>query len=68
MEKPTLYQARIQTDQEDMYELAGRVYQAFAVSNKILYEMSIKKGNLEEVFLELSELSEEALETEVAAE
>ena len=68
VEKPTLYQARIQTDQEDMYDLAGRVYQAFAASNKILYEMSIKKGNLEEVFLELSELSEEALETEVAAE
>ena len=47
--------AHIQTDCEDIYELSGAVFRAFAASEHIIYEMTLKKGNLEDMFIELSE-------------
>ena len=47
--------AHIQSDCEDIYELSGAVFRAFAASEHIIYEMTLKKGNLEDMFIELSE-------------
>lgn len=47
--------AHIKSDHKDIYEVSSEVFRAFAVSEKILYEMSLKKGNLEDIFIELSE-------------
>lgn len=47
--------ARIKTDQEDIYALSRNVFLAFAGSERVILEMSLKKGNLEDIFIELSE-------------
>ena len=47
--------ACVKTDIEDIYALARAVFLAFAGSEWVLLEMSVKKGSLEDVFLELSE-------------
>ncbi len=57
--------ARIKTDLDDVYQLSGAVFTAFAHSGAVLLEMSVKRANLEEVFLELTETNaaETSLET-----
>lgn len=45
----------IKTDQNDIYELSGSVFQCFAQKHLVIYEMSLKKGSLEDIFIELSE-------------
>lgn len=45
----------IKTDEEEIYQLSAEVFRAFAQSGWVLYEMTLKKGNLEDIFLELSE-------------
>ena len=55
--------AQIKTDCDDVYDLSRAVFSAFAKSGAILLEMSAKKANLEEIFIELTEIS--AAETEV---
>lgn len=45
----------IKTDAADMEALSGQLFQAFAGNNWIIYEQNVKKGNLEDVFLELTE-------------
>lgn len=47
--------AHIKSDHADIYDLSSAVFRAFAASDKIIYEMSLKKGNLEDIFIELSE-------------
>lgn len=47
--------ARIKTDCEDVYQLSRAVFFAFAASGTALLEMFVKKANLEEVFIELTE-------------
>lgn len=47
--------AHIKTNCSDIYDLSRAVYLAFARSSKAILEMSLKKGTLEDVFLELSE-------------
>lgn len=47
--------ATVKTDSHDIYPLSAAIFRAFAKSPFVLYEMSLKKGNLEDVFLELSE-------------
>jgi len=47
--------ARLKTDCEDIYTLSRAVFSAFAETGTALLEMSVKKANLEEVFLELAE-------------
>ena len=47
--------AHIKSDHKAIYDLSAAVFTAFAKSNKIIYEMTLKKGNLEDIFIELSE-------------
>ena len=46
---------QLRTDQEDIYGLSRSIFFAFAARNRALLEMSLKKANLEEIFLELTE-------------
>ncbi len=50
--------AHIKSAHEDIYELSSAVFRAFAASKKVIYEMTLKKGNLEDIFIELSETAE----------
>lgn len=50
--------AHIQSDCEDAYALSAAVFHAFAASGRILYEMTLKKGDLEDVFIELTEAAD----------
>lgn len=52
---PSLNTVHIQSDLEDIYALSGAVFHAFAPSGRMLYEMTLKKGSLEDIFIELSE-------------
>lgn len=54
----------IKTGSSDMNTVARSVSQSFASNNLVIYEMSQKKGSLEDMFLELSE----GKETEVDAQ
>ncbi len=47
--------AHIKSDHDDIYNLSASVFRAFAASDKIIYEMSLKRGTLEDIFIELSE-------------
>lgn len=47
--------ASIQTDSGDIYALSREIFLSFAGSRRAILEMSLKKGTLEDVFLELSE-------------
>lgn len=49
--------ARISTDRSDIHELSGAIYKAFTTSDKMILEMALKKGTLEDVFIELTESS-----------
>ena len=50
--------ARIKTDCEDVYQLSRAVFSAFAASGAALLELSVKKANLEEVFIGLTEAAD----------
>ena len=43
----------IRSDLPELYELSRRICQEFAGQNLAIYEMSLKKGSLEDIFLEL---------------
>jgi len=47
--------AQLKTDCDDIYTLSRAVFSAFAENRLPLLEMSVKKADLEEVFLELAE-------------
>lgn len=47
--------AHIKFAHNNIYDVSASVFCAFAENHKLLYEMSLKKGNLEDVFIELSE-------------
>lgn len=47
--------AHIKTDIDNIYNLSSEIYHTFAKSKRTIYEMALKKGSLEDVFLELSE-------------
>lgn len=49
--------AHIRSNHEDIYELSGAVFRAFAPSGKAIFELTLKHGNLEDVFIELTESS-----------
>ncbi len=46
---------RLKTDQRDIHPVSRAVFQAFARHGEVLLEMSLKKANLEDIFLELTE-------------
>ncbi len=61
--------ARIRTGCENVYELSRAVFSAFAANETTLLEMTVKKANLEDIFLELAEQEEPELpvvEAEIA--
>lgn len=45
----------IKTNSKEIYELSRAVFLAFSTSKKVILEMTLKKGNLEDVFIELTE-------------
>ena len=47
--------ACIKTDCKNIYDLSRAVFLAFAASRKVILEMSLKKGTLEDVFMELAD-------------
>lgn len=49
--------AHISTDRSDIYELSRAIYLTFTASDKVILEMALKKGTLEDVFIELTESS-----------
>ncbi len=46
--------ARIKTEHDDIYQVSGAVFRACADAGLTLLEMSLKKANLEDMFLELA--------------
>ena len=48
-------QAHIKTDCEDIFAVSRAVFFAFSTRKTALLEMSLKKANLEDVFIELTE-------------
>lgn len=57
--------AHIKSAHDDIYDLSASVFRAFAASEKVIYEMSLQKGNLEDIFIELSETADaQALQDE----
>jgi len=65
---------RLQTDCDDIYDVSRAVFLAFAEARKALLEMTLKKADLEDIFLELAEeapqegLSEDAVPAETTEE
>lgn len=55
--EPGFTQARIKTDWDNIYAISRQLFFAFANRDKALVEMSLKKANLEDIFLELTENS-----------
>ncbi len=60
--------AHIPTEGRNLYESSARVFRSFAQSDRVIYEMNLKRGNLEEVFVELSEGTEKKNVTEAGEE
>ena len=73
-----LVTAHVKTDLSNVYDLSRAVFSAFAASGKALLELTAKKANLEDIFLELAEnddpgsdppvVETEIVESEVAEE
>lgn len=59
-----LLEVHLQTDHKNIYEVSGAVFSAFAARGKVLLEMAVKKANLEDIFIELTESKEEKEEAE----
>ncbi|MGN0369524.1 MAG: ATP-binding cassette domain-containing protein [Butyrivibrio sp.] len=57
-----LVRAHIKSVPEDIYELSEYVFETFAKNRKVLLEMNLKKGNLEDIFIELAEGPEQDTE------
>lgn len=57
LEEPeaNLVTAHIRTDLNNVYDLSRSLFFTFAASNKALLELTVKKANLEDIFLELAE-------------
>ena len=55
---------RIRTDCEDVYALSAAISRAFAAQGRAVYELTTKKGSLEDIFLELTEAAPAEEETE----
>ena len=47
--------AEIKTGGGDIYAVSRKIFDAFKATDKVLLEMSLKKANLEDLFIELSE-------------
>jgi len=47
--------AALKTDFDDVYQLSRSLFSSFAASGAALLEMSVRKANLEDIFIELTE-------------
>ena len=56
----------IKNDHDNIYDVSRDVFYAFAKNEMALLEMSLKKANLEDIFLELTEEKDAAVQ--IAAE
>lgn len=54
--------AHIKTAQDDIYQVSRAIFSAFAAEGKVLLEMTLKKANLEDIFIELTENSADDME------
>lgn len=50
-----LVTARVKTDLNSAFDLSRRIFSVFAADGKALLELTVKKANLEDIFLELAE-------------
>ena len=50
--------AHIQSSHDNIYDLSAAVFRAFARSESIIFEMTLKRGSLEDIFIELSECTQ----------
>ena len=60
-----LVTTHLKTDLPNVYDLSRAVFSAFAAGGKTLLELTVKKANLEDIFLELAENEEPASELPV---
>lgn len=54
----------VKTDSQDIYTVSRAISRAFAVADVLMLELTVKKANLEEIFLELTEKVPDAPEEE----
>lgn len=54
---PGYVTAHVSTDHENIYDISRAIFTAFAEKGQALLEMTLKKANLEDVFIELTERS-----------
>lgn len=66
-ESAELETAHICTDHDQIYEISSSIHYIFAEKGKALYEMTLKKANLEDIFLELTDTTGQASETKMPA-
>ncbi len=59
-----MIKAAITSDVKDIYEVSRNIFFAFAESKAPLLEMSLKKANLEDIFLELTDTAPEEIKEE----
>ena len=52
-------EARVTVDASDIYDVSRDIFLTFAGSGHVLLELSVKKANLEDIFLELTEDGED---------
>lgn len=52
---PGLVKVHLKTDHENIYDISRAIFCSFASESKVLLEMTLKKANLEDIFLELTE-------------
>ena len=55
---------RLKTDAQDIHTVSRDIFFAFARKNVALLEMSLKKANLEDIFIELTEQAPEGPQPE----
>jgi len=55
LKEANLITAHITSDQKDLYEVSRGIFFAFADAKAPILEMSLKKANLEDIFLELTD-------------
>ena len=53
-------EAEVNTGKNDIYKVSKELFLLFASNNKILYQINLKKTDLEDIFVELTEISDEA--------
>lgn len=53
--QPGLLTVHIPAGNQEPHDVSAAVFRAFAVSGRVIYEMTLKRGSLEDVFIELSE-------------